>query len=153
MRCIHCDSEISDDAKFCTNCGQSVNKEEIKVTSNEKQWINGINNDTFLCLASIFCAFACPTIGYGLSMLSILLNNSYIIQSFSKLFYLLSQGALPLAIVAKVKYPESKFAKVLLIFYLVSAILAIIAFVILIVSCINLLQDCGNSNLGFILWR
>jgi hypothetical protein len=67
------------------------------------------------------------------------------ISPFSGLFLI---AGMVLAIIAKVNYPKSKFAKALLIVYIVEIVLGILLLILAVVSCILIIDacfnDCGN---------
>lgn len=161
MKCKKCGEELRSDAKFCYECGQKVdietNAQEIKEEVNnikpvvlnenkEKRIVSSIKNDTFFCLLSIACYFGGPILQVLFGYLS---EISKIFLVFTRVITLLPFIAYALAIYAKVKYPESKFAKILLIVYLVLFILGLIAIVIIIVSCAYMAQDCSSMGIIF----
>lgn len=153
MKCNFCGQELKEKDKYCPNCGKKVVIEntstKIVLDNNdpyyEDQYIKGLNNDTTLCIASLICAYGIPIISTILDTLSRLIPPLESIFSFlSGILWIPSLAALPLAIYAKVKYPQSTFAKVLIIVYIVQFILGILAVVILAVTCVNAFSDCGN---------
>ena len=159
MKCNFCGQELKEKDKYCPNCGKKVeiikdNSTKIVLNNNdpyyEEQYIKGLNNDTTLCIASLICAYAIPIISIVLENLSRLippLENFF--GYLSGILWIPSLAALPLAIYAKVKYPQSTFAKVLIIVYLLQFILGILAVVILTITCINSLRDCVSLGLIF----
>ena len=150
MKCSNCGKDLNENEKFCPNCGLKVNnKEEAKVpetSTEEKQIINGMKNDTFFCVLSLICM-------YGLGTISALLNwltDSTFGAMLSGITRLGPLAAWVLVIYAKIKYKNSKFAKILLIIYIIQLVAVIIFGIFIIVSCLKIANDCGNSGFGFI---
>jgi hypothetical protein len=102
-----------------------------------------MENDVFFCLLSIACYIGGPILAFILGLIENEIGVTFILSRLASLLPLAAYG---LAIYAKVKYPKSQFAKVLLIIYLVIFVLAIIAVVIFIVSCLNALENCGSMG-------
>ncbi len=179
MKCSKCGYEINEGDKFCRECGQVVEsttpekevkektknveepkeevKEEVKtevttVTNKpeEKRIVSSMANDTFFCLCSIICYIACPLLT---GLFAYLDTKSDVFSPFVRIPMLLPFAAYGLAIYAKVKYPESKFAKILLIIYIVLFVLGIILMIIAVIACAIFLRDCleGCQGLGSII--
>lgn len=150
MKCSNCGKDLNENEKFCPNCGLKVNnKEEAKVpeaTIEEKQIINGMKNDTFFCVLSLICM-------YGLGIISALLNwltDSTIGAMLRGITSLGPIAAWVLVLFARIRYKDSKFAKILLIIYIIQLVVVIIFGIFIIVSCLKIANDCGNSGFGFI---
>lgn len=163
MNCRICGHELKNTDKFCPECGTKIIKLETKTkkkdavivkektnkTKNEeKQYVNGINNDTALCIASLICAYGLPIVGKILEWFGHLLYPiRWIFGLATGLLWLLSLAALPLAIYARIKYPESTFAKVLIIIYVIQLILGILFVLLIFVTCGAILESCGSLGL------
>lgn len=68
-----------------------------------------------------------------------------VLSSFGGVTYI---AAWVLMIVARVKYRNSRFAKVLMWVYIGLLVAAIIAVIILVATCINALNNCNCSGMG-----
>ena len=81
MFCKFCGSKLIKDAKFCTNCGNIVEKDETKEVAKETT-TNNINNtgsDTASLVLGIISLvlFFIPVIGFILGIISLILGLSY----------------------------------------------------------------------------
>ena len=154
MKCSKCGHELKENDKFCTECGEVVNKEEVKeeketkkedvktekVQTEEKRIISSMGNDTFYCVLSMICFFGGPIISGLIAYLS-----KGVANQLEALIGILPLAGLALCIYAKIKYPQSKFAKVLLIVYIVLIVLAIIAIVVALIACVLACRSCADS--------
>ena len=112
MNCRECGKEISSTSNFCTYCGASVKKENIseKNISMQKADNNNDENKAIpLCIGSLVLIFG-------------ILGGIGIITG------------IVLMIVARIKYPKSIFAKVLMWLYIIVLLIAVIVFVYCIIS-------------------
>jgi hypothetical protein len=162
MKCNKCGKELKENDKFCPECGQVVNeikeevKEEIKKEEvkpqepviEEKRIVSGMKNDTFFCVLSLIFYIGGPALSKLFLMFKSYSSIFETIANITRLFPLIGFG---LVIYAKVKYPKSKFAKTLLIIYIILFAIAIVYIIIVVVACYLILKDCSNSSLGFIL--
>ena len=163
MKCPKCGKEVNKEDKFCNECGELLvtdvtpaKKEEVKETKTEeveeKRIISSMGNDTFFCLCSLACYFGGPLLTALFTKLS---EYTKLFSLFGRITMLLPLAAYGLAIYAKVKYPKSTFAKVLLIVYIAMFVLAIIGLILIVIACAAMLRDCGNqaegcSQMGYI---
>ena len=156
MFCSKCGAKIKETDKFCPQCGYVTKEDETTKVNNtvveEKRYVQSMQNDTFLCMLSLIFVYGSPIVA------AILTGLGRAVQGLAGVFGILTGllGLCPLAgyvlcIVAKVKYPESKFAKILLIVYIVQFVLGIILVIIFIVACAAMFRDCSGSGMGMIL--
>lgn len=152
MYCSNCGKEIKETDKFCTECGLKVerkenNKVETTVVVGEnavKPNQENLEKAKSLCIISLICM-------YGLGFVGVLVRDSAPL-----LVNILALGPLAawvLVIVARVKYKESKFAKILLIVYIVQTVLIIIFYAIMLITCFHLLSNCDMPGVIYnLLW-
>lgn len=78
MYCVNCGNKLENNAKFCTNCGTGVNKEELKV----EEVNNNIQSDSSSGTASLVLGiislilFCIPIIGLVLGIISMVLGGN-----------------------------------------------------------------------------
>jgi len=159
MKCNNCGNELKEGDSFCSNCGTVVNNNnntnnnntiETSQTNNTSDnnittnTTNKISTPTILCIISIMLTGGNPLLYAFLSIISTNMKSRGLFGFFPLI-------GLALAIYTRIKYPESKFAKVLLIIYIIFIIATIIFIALVIALCNSLLQECGNSNLGIII--
>lgn len=143
MYCRNCGTKIEDNESFCTNCGTpktDINNEvptkvEVK---NDEMSPEDTKNANLLCILSLVLTFGSDAI-LGIIMV-IFPPIGTILSSISPLCNL---AGLVLMIVARVKYPKSKFAKVLMWVYIILFILGILAIVLIIAAC---MYACGTMD-------
>lgn len=148
MYCEKCGEKIKEGNSFCTNCGtpkKVITKVEVKeekkveVTPTVVVVNNAVDEDNkkanLLCTISVLLYFVGP-----LAIFIIALFSSLISRSLGSIISALSGAtriaAIVLMIVARVKYPNNTFAKVLMWIYIGLAILAAIFVVLFIVFLI-----------------
>ncbi len=161
MNCKNCGAPINDGEKFCGNCGIAVEEpqvaQEAKVVETtpvvqeqtQVQTQQPVQNNTVddpngnankLCIISLILCFGSSLISGVLTLL---------IPPLAKFFGMLA-GLGPLAgvvlmIIARVKYPQNKFAKILMWVYIILIIIGIIGTILLVILCYtacNDLQGC-----------
>lgn len=129
MFCIKCGKEIREGNQFCIYCGTPIGgspipKEPISPVKEENKEAQK------LCIASLICMYAGSTISAVLS---------FIVPVLAPLFGtcagLSPIAAIVLMIMARIKYPNNKFAKILMWVYIAQIILAILLFIIIVVAC------------------
>jgi uncharacterized membrane protein YvbJ len=143
--CKYCGKELEENATFCGNCGKEI--EQINTTSN----VNNISNNKIekstntdeedariYCILSLVCTFFSGIITKILYSLNI---NIYSITPLCTII------GIVLMIYARVKYPKSKFAKVLMWLYLILFILGILMIIVLIICCFEIIDSCGDIGL------
>ena len=148
MNCKNCGAPIEENQKFCGNCGTEIEiKEEIstevstenkevivpeKVTNNQPNPEDEANAKK-LCIASLLCYFGGPFLSRILNYASP--NNSVL----SSLLALSSLAGIALMIVARIKYPENRFARILMWVYIClfigGIVLGIIGIILLFLFC------------------
>ena len=152
MNCSQCGNKLNKTDKFCTNCGFKVgdnNNNNNEIANNnavpndnvEKPIINGLRNDQALCILSLILFYVVPIINYSLFMA---LSKNPLLNFISSILNLAPLVGIGIAIYAKVHYPKSKFAKILLIIYVVQVIIGIAALIILFVTCAYAFRGCGS---------
>ena len=129
--CKNCGQQINEKHKYCPNCGYIINKrksENINNLDNENSKANS------LCILSILIIFI-----------------AVILSSFfnSEFFYLIMINSLILSLIpvstARVKYPNSLFAKILLFIIILIIILLFIWSAVMIGSSIfSCIYDCSQ---------
>jgi len=115
MNCRECGKEIALDSNFCTYCGASVKKENISEKNISMQKLDDNNDENKaipLCIGSLVLIFG--VLG-GIGIIT----------------------GIVLMIVARIKYPKSIFAKVLMWLYIIVLLIASIVIAYCIVSCIG----------------
>ena len=141
MFCKNCGSEINSDSIFCENCGTRVKEEPVNnVSQNNTNNVEENKNANILCIISLICTF-------GLDIIATLISEFIPSKSTNLIVSILYLGPLAgivLAIIARVKYPSSKFAKVLLIVYLVLFVGSIIFSIVFMFACAYAFRDCGR---------
>ncbi len=143
MKCEKCGNDINPNEKFCTNCGNPVPVVEqptpevvtspVPVDTNEQA--------NRLCIISLILYFGSSLIA---GIINFVIGDSGLSNAITSLAALGPLAGIILMIVAKVKYPDNKFAKVLMWVYIgltVGAIvLAIIAVVFFVALCGSLAE-------------
>lgn len=161
MKCPKCGNETNKEDKFCRECGELLKeetkeevkkeepkKEEVKEETKqenvveEKRIISSMANDTFYCVLSLILYFGGPTLSRFFATLR---DYASVFGFFEKIFVLTPLVAFGLAVYAKVKYPKSLFAKVLLIVYICLFALALLSIIVLLVACDIMLKNCKES--------
>ena len=135
MYCINCGKEVKENSNFCDSCGTNVNiaKENLVDTT-----IQDEKNANLLCIISLILYFGS---GIVFGLLFSLFPNGSKLESLSGLSPL---AGIVLMIVARIKYPKNKFAKVLMWIYISLTILGLIAMAIFLVACAYALKDCNT---------
>ncbi len=160
MYCSNCGKELLEGAKFCPYCSsiQENNQNQVFIPQseiNDKQEVitePPVDNHSanLLCTISLILYFGGPittfmlylvmAVGYSttesLGIFGNVLSLMTLLSSMSGL------AAYVLMIIARVKYPKSKYAKVVMWIYIVLFILGIIAFAALAIYCGWYIGNC-----------
>lgn len=155
MFCTNCGNKLLPNAKFCTKCGkqvivnQSVDSYSQNIQENDYQFvdipqesieeINEKKKVKNLCIWSLLFGFLFPRCMF-------LVPDSTPGEIISTISGLCSLAGLVLMVVARIKYPNSKFAKVVMWIYILSFILYVIFMIFIIVLCYETLRSCGNMG-------
>lgn len=156
MKCKNCGIEITEDCKFCTNCGTPV--EEVQNTTPSTQTVednrieiqNAVNINTSveddkkankLCIISLVLKYVPSIIIGGVYGASVDSSNS-IANALTLLLGLGPLAALILMIYVRVKYPKNTFGKVLMWLYIIEIVFSLIALVIIMITCAGILNSC-----------
>lgn len=130
MFCINCGTKIEENDSFCINCGKPVTKGNIQeehLKTSEEQ-IEENNKANILCILSLLFT-------YGLNIPLFLYGSSdSILSDFSGLSTLIG---LILMSIARVKYPNNKFAKIIMWIYIISIVGIITLLIVTIITCYN----------------
>ncbi|MBQ8131648.1 MAG: zinc-ribbon domain-containing protein [Bacilli bacterium] len=154
MYCKKCGKLLDQEENFCTYCGtprstviqQPINntqpmnnkvqrKPEKEFTQEDK------NNANLLCYISLLLTFGSDGILWFANNIA-----SSFGDNISGIIPLLNLVGFVLAIVARVKYPQSKFAKILLWTYVILFVLGIIAIVLFIAACMYACSTMDTSG-------
>lgn len=144
MFCKNCGKKANDNDKFCTNCGAKLsNTNENKGNNNKKSLTNDENNiANILSISSFFIMiFGLPIICFIDAIIPQIKNITNSIKVF------LPEIALILLIYTRVKYPQNKLSKILLIIYIVFYIIVILSIVIFFIIIGIKCYGCG-ANFG-----
>ena len=143
MYCVKCGYKISDTAKICTHCGTMVsqNNQNLQPVNNNKTTtdvdtkVNKEENKkaTPLCVMSLICGYVIPLVFSNSKIPPLLLNC-------------ISLASLVLVIIARIKYPNSELAKVLLFIYVAEILLGAIIFIIFFEACSAICGPLGDMG-------
>lgn len=138
MNCKKCGKEIDENSKFCKNCGTSV----ISETNYKTENIENDSNANILCIFSL-------VLNYGIGLILEIITykigyRSNLIESLTGICYIMG---LALLIIARVKYPKNKFAKIVMWLYIIMFIIGIIISIIIAITCTLACNSIkGNAN-------
>lgn len=152
MYCKKCGKPLEQEENFCTYCGTprstavqqpiptnpQVMNNQGKVKSGKEFTPEDQNSANILCYLSLILTF-------GVDGILWLANSkaSPLGDSLTNLVPFLNLVGFVLIIIARVKYPQSKFAKILLWIYVILSILGILAIVLIIATC---MYACSNMD-------
>ena len=151
MFCTNCGTQIEKDDRFCINCGKPVT---TSITSNiieeghSKMEVKQIKKEEDDKKANILCILSL-LFTYGLNIFPILsYRNNYntgsrFLSGFSGLFPLIG---LVLMIIARVKYPNNKFAKVVMWIYIISLLGMVLLFIVVMIACYSIISSCRGMG-------
>ena len=166
--CPNCGAELIEESVFCTNCGVKLSQDNNVIEENNTQtevvneqpvsaqpvvqsnttdtinYQNSKSNATLFGVLSLVLYFA------GSVIISLL---SYFLPADSRDAFMSLSGLCPLAgivlmIMGRVKYPTSKFLKVVMWIIIGSIILSIIAFILLFIWCYITCSNMDTSGCG-----
>ena len=120
MKCSRCGQEIVPGDSFCTCCGLAIpNAQQPTPVPVQKPIANDNQKANQLCIFSLLLYLAAPfVLGILGIFISAIFKNETIDIGTSLLGVIARIAAIVMVIVARVKYPTSKFAKVLLWIYI-----------------------------------
>ena len=134
--CANCGKEVSVENRYCPHCGGDLSITNTPVIETEADKKKG----NMLCIGSLICLLFPVTIAIIGVIISSLTNQSTDLLIILNALYIISFPlfvvGLILMIVAKVKYPKSKFAKVLMWFYIIIIGLIILLYIFFLATCI-----------------
>ncbi len=146
MYCIKCGKEINENDKFCNSCGQKIGEETntTKEIVKPKEMSEEDNkNANLLCIISLILMYGAS---FGIRYTSSLVTNNVGIRSILNLISSLCPlASIALMIVARVKYPSSKFAKVLMWLYIGTVIVGFTAYILLVIVLIATCRGIGEA--------
>ena len=142
MFCSNCGNKLNENDQFCNKCGQAILKNKGVMVNNANNSTN-INNDDEK-KANILSAISL-IVGFGMDAVITILATFLpkardVLRSFG------ITGSLPILglvimIVARVKYPNNKFAKIVMWIYIVGFVITIVAILAIFATCITSCKD------------
>lgn len=160
MFCSECGKKITKNAKFCTNCGKEQVNTEIEETPVVVKQTPVVEEDKNNHLANVLCTIS-VCLYFGMPFVSFLFYcvtggimsygddyTSAMASFFSSIVGILSSmstlAAYVLMIVARVKCPKNTFGKVLMWVYIALFVMGLLTLVVLMVTCVGILAECGS---------
>ena len=153
MKCEKCGNELTLGENFCRKCGNQVNANLMPSNVAPVDVINPENTvypdqaerdaaANKLCTISLICYFGAGIIATILTFLTG--GDEGIGRMFSSLASLGPLAGIVLMIIARVKYPENKFAKTLMWIYIILAIIGIVLVVVVIIFFVSMCSGLRN---------
>lgn len=144
-KCEKCGSNNNYENKYCNNCGNelSVNNSLENNTSFENEKTNVEVKDKIgekLGVISLLLYFVGPMI---LSLFNYVLANQYVSYIISPFVGVCPLSGIVIMIIGRIKYPNNKLLKIAMWIIIVSIIFSIISAIIILISCINAMQNCN----------
>ena len=139
MFCEKCGKEVKKDNRYCWNCGSVLDKQKVENASH----ISTENNQSMQSkqenkIANLLCILSL-IFGFGSGIIEIffldLIKNESIVNTINNIIGIFPLIGLVLMIVARVKYPKSIFAKVLMWIYIIVISLCVTAFIVIAMAC------------------
>ncbi|MCR4581107.1 MAG: zinc-ribbon domain-containing protein [Bacilli bacterium] len=139
--CPNCGNQLPQGASFCTKCGgklgvyQQPQQAQISPEDDKKA-----NNLSLISLGLFFGPSALSILSAGISASTS--AGSRITAISSALSGVCTLAAIVLMIVARVKYPKNKLAKIVMWIYIALFAIGIIGSVLLILACAYACRNC-----------
>ena len=136
MYCKNCGNKVEETEIYCYHCG--TKQKEDPILNQQVIYVQSVNVESpedkksadMLCIISLILFFGVPLISTAVTSVTKISNNVIsIIAPFCEL------AGIVLMIVARVKYPYNKFAKILMWIYIVLIGLGIIGFIVMVFAC------------------
>lgn len=163
MYCSECGKELAENIEFCPNCGKNLKINEVAISPvidqtpvivEKPKDNNHLAN--VLCTISLCLLIVVPILVFIILLIMSIINSNGDVSPIIPAFLLfIVYGGIPciisvlgayvLMIVARVKCPKSKFAKVLMWIYIGMIALCFISFLISIIACGASIVWCGNE--------
>ena len=145
MFCSNCGTKLSENENFCTNCGKQMKvvetPQQVQVKKDIEETPEDKKNAHLLCIISLILTFASDIIAGIVSVIFPPLGSLLV-----EVAPLCNLAGLVLMIVARVKYPKNKFAKILMWIYIILFLLGILAVVLLFVACMYTCSTMDTSG-------
>lgn len=153
MYCGNCGKQV-ENGYFCSECGSRIIQENnndlinqnivnVQNSSLNKMRKEDEKSANLLCILSIIFSYAIPIpLSFIGELVPAMMSFAISISGICPL------AGLVLMIVARIKYPESKFAKILMWVYIVTIALSMIVFIVFMVSCAIACNDWDTSGCG-----
>lgn len=165
MFCRNCGEKLEDGDRFCIKCGTPIVQQHeigniIQEENNSNNQLNQLNaavvnnkvidnnmseedkkNANMLCIISLILTY-----GSGIFPIFSVLENPDSNNIFSILCSMGPLIGLVLMIIARIKYPNSKFAKVVMWIYIINIIIMMIGLLLLIITCYAAIQSCSGMG-------
>lgn len=121
MYCINCGKKLNDSDKFCSTCGAKVIlRDDSKYSLESKATPN------LLCVIAIILFTFCPFLFNSIA------NWNPIFESFTAFC---PMSGLAILIYVRLRYPNNRIAKILLILFSILFILFLLFIIFILVSC------------------
>ena len=135
MKCKNCGKELNDEEDYCSSCGLKVEytiedtkKEENTHPDIMQTPVDDQKQANTLCIISMILYFGSGIIS---AIIAALADKIPHLSSLSGLVGFCPLAGFIICVVARARYPKSKFAKTLLIVYIVLFVLAVVAVILL----------------------
>ena len=148
MFCKNCGKEIQKNDKYCTNCGSLNDTAEEVATQISEQNNKSVKQNEDDKKANLLCILSLISF-FGVTILESILNifaskiSATIFDAIYSISSLCILAGLTLMIVARVKYPNNKFVKIVMWIYIVTIGLGIVSLMLAIISCGIGLRNCA----------
>lgn len=138
MKCSKCGAEIVEGDIFCTGCGMPLGKtNNAAIYQDPTSRIDEKKKANNLCILSLLLYFASPIVLTMLDIFfSIIIKEATVV--FSLLILMARIAGIVIMVVARIKYPNSTFAKVLMWIYIGLFIAGFLFFLIIMIIILSL---------------